>query len=56
MADWVWVLPSEAEVGRTCAGRTIIKVHSKKEMRPAGTCRKTYRLLPTGYYQLVLIE
>lgn len=56
MADWVWVLPSEAVVGGTVAGRTIIYVTEMKEMRTEALCRKTLRQMWPGYYQLVRIE
>ncbi|GEM_PF-2953268 len=56
MADWVWVLPTEAVVGGTVAGRKIIYVTEKKEMRTEALCRKTLRQMWPGYYQLVRIE
>ena len=56
MADWVWVLPSEAVVGETVAGRRIIGVSNTKKMRAKALCPKTLRQLWPGYYQLVRIE
>lgn len=56
MADWVWVLPSEAVVGGTVAGRKIIVVTSTKKMRAKTLCTKTFRQLWPGYHQLVRIE
>jgi hypothetical protein len=56
MADWVWVLPSEAVVDGTVAGRKIIKVTDKKKMCAEAFCRKTQRLMWPGYYQLVRIQ
>lgn len=53
---WVWVLPSEAVVGGTVAGRKIVKVLDKKEMRSETLCRRTFRQMWPGYYQLVGIE
>ncbi len=56
MADWVWVLPSEAVVGKPVAGRRIIVVTHTKKMRAKFLCQKTLRQLWPGYYQLVCIE
>jgi hypothetical protein len=56
MADRVWVLPSEAVVDGTVAGRKIIKVTDKKKMCAEAFCRKTQRLMWPSYYQLVRIQ
>ncbi|MBX9753821.1 MAG: hypothetical protein K2X80_03635 [Pseudomonadaceae bacterium] len=56
MADWVWVFPSEAVIGDMVAGRKIIVVMDRKEMRVKALCKKTFRQLWPGIYQLVRIE
>ena len=55
VAEWVWVLPGDAVLGGDVVGRKIIWVTSKKEMRWETQCKKTYRQLWPGIYQLVKI-
>lgn len=56
MADWVLVFPHEAVKGGVCAGRKIVLVTEKREIKHRDwICKKTCRIMPAGVYQVVKI-